>query len=138
MILRVTAELNSLEVIRHFIEENTRALQSDPNTTYDLVQAVDECATNIIEHGYHERPGPLEIEIERRDETIIIRLRDQAPLFDPTSVPPPDLTQPLEQREPGGLGIFLTRRMVDEMNYEVLPSGGNELILSKHVRPLES
>ena len=84
MILRVTAELNNLEVIRRFIEENVPALQSDPNTTYDLVQAVDECATNIIEHGYHEQPGPIEIEIERQDETITIALRDQAPLFDPT------------------------------------------------------
>jgi serine/threonine-protein kinase RsbW len=138
MILRVTAELNNLEVIRHFIEENSQALQSDPNTIYDLVQAVDECATNIIEHGYHEQPGPIEIEIERRGETITIRLRDQAPLFDPTQVPPPDLTLPLEQREPGGLGIYLARQMVDQMNYEVLPTGGNELILTKHVRPAES
>ena len=133
MILRVTAELHNLEAIRHFIEESALALQTDHETTYDLVQAVDECATNIIEHGYHEQPGPIEVEIERRGETIIILLRDQAPLFDPTGVPPPDLMLPLEQREPGGLGIYLTRHLVDEMQYRVSPTGGNELVLSKHV-----
>jgi hypothetical protein len=43
MILRVTAELKNLDVIRHFIEENALALQVNHNTMYDLVQAVDEC-----------------------------------------------------------------------------------------------
>jgi serine/threonine-protein kinase RsbW len=138
MILRVKAELNNLEVIRHFIEENVLALQADQNAMYDLVQAVDECATNIIEHGYRGRPGPIEIEIERRDETITVVLRDQAPAFDPTGVPPPDLTLPLEQRDPGGLGIYLTRRMVDEMRYGVSPAGDNELVLSKHVQRTNS
>jgi len=60
-----------------------------------------------------------------------IELRDHAPGFDPTRVPPPDLTQPLEEREPGGLGVFLTRHMVDEMRYRALPGGGNELTLIK-------
>ncbi len=138
MNLRVTAELHNLEVIRHFIEENALAFSITANTTYDLVQAVDECATNIIEHGYHEQPGLIEIEIERQDETITIVLRDQAPPFDPTQVPPPDLTLPLEQREPGGLGIYLTRHMVDEMKYEALPRGGNQLILIKHLQPTDS
>jgi serine/threonine-protein kinase RsbW len=135
MILHVTAELHNLEVIRHFIEENVLSMHADDNTLYDLVQAVDECATNIIEHGYLEAPGPIEVEINLRDETITIVLRDQAPLFDPTTVPAPDLTIPLEQREPGGLGIFLIRRMVDELHYGISATGGNELTLIKHVQP---
>jgi serine/threonine-protein kinase RsbW len=138
MILRVTAELHNLEAIRHFIEENARALQADHEAVYDLVQAVDECATNIMEHGYRGQPGPIEIEIERRAETIRITLRDQAPLFDPTGVPPPDLTLPLEQREPGGLGIYLTRHMVDAIQHGISPAGGNELVLSKLVQPTHS
>lgn len=133
MILQTTAELSNLEVIRRFVEERAHALQLDQRTTFDLVQAVDECVTNIIEHGYRHQAGSIEIEIKHTNTTLTIELRDQAPLFDPTGVPPPDLAGPLEARQPGGLGIYLTRRMVDDMQYRVLPGGGNELILIKHV-----
>jgi serine/threonine-protein kinase RsbW len=133
MILRTTAELGNLEEIRRFVEESARALQLDQKTAFDLVQAVDECATNIIEHGYRGRSGSIEIEIKWAEATLTIELRDRAPLFDPTGVPPPDLSGPLEARQPGGLGIYLTRRMVDDMQHRASPDGGNELILIKHV-----
>lgn len=135
MILRLAAELQHLETIRHFVEENALALQADENTAFDLAQAVDECATNIIEHGYRYQPGAIEIEIACAGETLTIELRDHAPLFDPTGVPAPDLTVPLEQRDPGGLGIYLARHMVDAMQHRVLPDGGNELIMIKHIKP---
>ena len=131
MILRVAAELNNLETIRRFVEECARDLHVDQDTAFDLAQAVDECTTNIIEHGYQGQPGSIEIEIERDGVMLMIELRDHAPGFDPTRVPPPDLSQPLEEREPGGLGVFLTRHMVDEMRYRALPGGGNELTLIK-------
>jgi serine/threonine-protein kinase RsbW len=133
MILRTTAELINLHTIRHFIEDNALRLAADENTAYDLAHAVDECATNIIEHGYRGRSGTIEVEIDRVGDDMQIVLRDHAPLFDPTGVPPPDLTLPLERREPGGLGIYLARRMVDECRYQAL-ADGNELTLIKHVK----
>ena len=131
MILRLAAELNNLETIRRFVDESALALHVDQDAAFDLTQAVDECATNIIEHGYQGQPGSIEIEIERADEVLTIKLRDHAPVFDPTGVPPPDLTQPLEEREPGGLGVYLARHMVDEMRHRALPDGGNELTMLK-------
>jgi serine/threonine-protein kinase RsbW len=135
MILQVTAELINLSVIRHFVEDNTLRLSADENAASALAHAVDECATNIIEHGYESQPGTIEIELDRTGEDMTIVLRDHAPPFDPTGVPPPDLTLPLEAREPGGLGIYLTRQMVDEWHYRPLP-GGNELTLIKRVKPI--
>src|SRR5512136_378752 len=130
MILHTTAELSHLEMIRRFVEENTFSLSADERTAYGLVHAVDECVTNIIEHGYRRQPGTIDIEIDRVDETLTIVLRDHALPFDPTGVPPPDLTRPLEEREPGGLGLYLTRQMVDHWQYRGLPDG-NELTLFK-------
>ena len=138
MILRVAAELNNLETIRRFVEDGALALQPDQDAAFDLAQAVDECATNIIEHGYRGRPGSIEVEIDRVDEQLTVVLRDHAPVFDPTSMPPPDLTLPLEKREPGGLGIYLTRQMVDEIQHRALPDGGNELTLVKAIKPTPS
>ena len=136
MILHTTAELTNLGKIRHFIEESTRSLSADENTAYALAHAVDECATNIIEHGYRGQPGTIEIEIDRTGDNLTIVLRDHAPPFDPTGVPTPDLTRPLEEREPGGLGVFLARQMVDQWRYRALPDGGNELTLIKQAKPI--
>ncbi len=138
MILQVTAELINLSTIRRFVEESALSLSADERTAYALVHAVDECATNIIEHGYRGQAGPIEIEIDRAGETLTIELRDHAPPFNPTGVPPPDLTQPLEKREPGGLGIYLARQMVDDMRHRALPDGGNVLTLIKHIQPTPS
>jgi anti-sigma regulatory factor (Ser/Thr protein kinase) len=56
-----------------------------------------------------------------------------APPFDPTRVPDPDLTLPLEERPLGGLGIYLIRQSVDKMVYRAVPEGGNELTLVKRL-----
>ena len=135
MILHTTAELSNLGKIRHFVEDSTLSLSANENTAYALAHAVDECATNIIEHGYRGRPGTIEIEIDRAGDNLTIVLRDHAPPFDPTGVPPPDLTRPLEEREPGGLGIYLARQMVDQWHYRAL-SDGNELTLIKQAKPI--
>ncbi len=134
MILRVAAELHNLETIRRFVEDSALTLHADQDAALDLAQAVDECVTNIIEHGYDGQSGSIEVEVDRAAENLTIVLRDHAPPFDPTGVPPPDLTLPLEKREPGGLGIYLTRQMVDDWRYRSLPDG-NELTLIKQIKP---
>jgi anti-sigma regulatory factor (Ser/Thr protein kinase) len=58
-------------------------------------------------------------------------LIDDAPLFDPTAVPPPDINLPLEERPLGGLGVHMMRQLTDELLYRVNSAGQNELIFVK-------
>ena len=61
----------------------------------DLVQAVDELVCNVIEHGYgHGTSGPVEVQVTHDRERIVIKIVDQAPPFDPTGHPTPDLSLP--------------------------------------------
>jgi len=129
--LRVAADVAQLAVIRAFVEQQARALGVDAFDIYDLILAVNEAATNIVVHGYRGRPGLIEIELLQLGDAIEIRLRDQAPLFDPTRVPVPDLTQPLHKRPLGGMGVHVLRELMDAMHYRVTPEGGNELTLVK-------
>ena len=110
------------------------ALKADRDAIDDMLQAVDESATNIFVHGYRGRPGNIEIEVTQEGYVLVVRLRDQAPLFDPTRAPPPDLTLPLERRCLGGLGIHLARRFTDSVTYRKTSEGGNELTLRKKVK----
>ncbi len=131
--LRVSAELGNLAVIRCFVEKTALALGASGDAAGDLVQAVDELVANIIQHGYQGRPGPIEIEVKKEGDVLVICLRDQAPLFDPTLIPPVDVTLPLERRTLGGLGIHLARQLTDSMTYRAFPAGGNELTLRKKI-----
>jgi serine/threonine-protein kinase RsbW len=129
--LLITAELKNLEEIRRFVKEAATALGVDRAAIPDVVLAVDEAACNIITHGYRGRPGAIEIEVERDGDALIVRLGDEAAPFDPTSVPPPDVSCPLEQRAFGGMGVYLIRQVMDEMTHRVRPHGGNELTMVK-------
>ncbi len=129
--LRMDAQLENLSAIRDFVEEIATRLQALPVAIPNVVLAVDEMVTNIIVHGYQGRPGSIEIEVTTDRDTLIIKLRDQAPFFDPTVVPPPDLTVPFDERPPGGLGIYLTRKVMDEVHH-LTTTQGNELTLIKH------
>jgi serine/threonine-protein kinase RsbW len=129
--LHIEAEPKNLAAIRLFVEEAATALGIGLATIPNVILAVDEAVSNIIAHGYRGQGGGIEIEVSREGDALVIRLRDEAAPFDPTNVPPPDLTLPLEQRAAGGLGIHLIRRVMDEMTHRVTPQGGNELTLVK-------
>jgi len=130
-ILHIAAELKNLSLIRRFIQETAAALGADRAVIADMILATDEAVTNVIVHGYQDRPGMIEIELQRNGDAIVIYLRDESLPFDPTSVPPPDVTQPLEERPLGGMGIHLIRQLMDDVSHHITPQGGNELIMTK-------
>ena len=129
--LRVPADVRQLALIRRFVEEQSQALSVEQSAVYDLVLAVNEMATNIIVHGYRGQAGEIEISMRQDGDAVEIRLRDQAPAFDPTGARAPDTTAPLHQRPLGGMGIHVTRQMMDSMIHCIPPQGGNELTLVK-------
>ena len=129
--LHVTADVEQLATIRAFVERHARELGGDPFDVYDLILAVNEMATNIVVHGYRGQAGAIEIELWAFGDGIEVRLRDRAPLFDPTRAPEPDLSLPLHKRPLGGMGIHVTRELMDSLSYRVTPEGENELTLTK-------
>jgi anti-sigma regulatory factor (Ser/Thr protein kinase) len=96
---------------------------------------LEEVLSNVIRHGC--LPGQdYDIKVRYRilDSVpggIEVEVSDNAKAFDPLSLPPIDLTAPLEQRKAGGLGVFLVRKMMDEVHYEHR-DGRNHLRFRKH------
>jgi len=131
--LKVEADVKNLAKIRNFLQQSISEMGIDSDTAYDVILAVDEAATNIIMHGYQGRPGSIELNVRRESDTLILHLRDQAPSYDPTKAPTPDLSLPLDERPLGKMGIHLMRQMVDEIIYEQPSSGGNQLTLKKEI-----
>ncbi len=132
--IRLPAQRSQLAAIRRFVELQARETPASTGEVQDLVQAVDEAATNVIVHGYHDGPGEIEILLNYHPEQITVLMRDRAPLFDPTKVPEPDLSLPLFERPVGGLGIHIIRHCVDVFTYSSCLQGGNELRMVKYLK----
>ena len=129
--LTVPGTLDALGTIREYVKDAAVAAGLDKKASYRLRLAVDEIATNIIVHGYAEAglEGVVSLRADIDEETLTISVEDTGVAYDPRRhESPDDLDQPLEQREIGGLGVFLAIQNVDEFLYEYV-EGRNRNIL---------
>ncbi len=113
--------LGSLAGIREWVTQAASDAGLEGAAVYDLCLAVDEIATNTITHGYQGREGAIRLGSALEPGRLVIRMEDDAPPFDPSLHAGPTkevLESGLHQRTPGGLGIMLARRGVDELRYE--------------------
>src|SRR5262245_25274902 len=74
-VLRLAAaDVDDLRTVRDFVRGGALAFGADEISSADLVQAVDESATNVLLHGYGGTPGPLEIAVERRGTSVAVEM----------------------------------------------------------------
>ena len=99
---------------------------------YELELAVDEACTNVIEHSYQGVGGKLEIEIQPLNSGVQVVIRDWGKPFDPESIPAPDVMAPLEERPMGGVGLFLMRKVMNQVHFAFDPQRGNTLTMTKY------
>ncbi|MGC8856556.1 MAG: ATP-binding protein [Anaerolineae bacterium] len=126
------ARFEFLDEIRHFVGEEARRAGFNEKEIYSIQLATDEAASNVIEHAYQGIPdGEIEISCEFRDNALVIVLRDQGKPFDPRKVRVPDLKADLSKRQIGGLGLYLMRRLMDEVRFEPAGERGNLLTMVK-------
>lgn len=131
----VPAERKRLAAVRNFTAAFARSAGAHPKRVEDLTLAVDELVTNVIAHGYRDRPGDVEVICSHVGSAIQVTIRDRAPVYDVTKVPDPDVHLPLEQRPVGGLGLHLVRKSVDHFEHRARPGGGNELTVEVGLLP---
>ena len=133
--VQFAAKFEYLDEIRDFVGEVARTGGFSDKDIYNIQLATDEAASNIIEHAYENQPnGILELSCGMKDDTITIILIDHGESFDPSAIPLPDLKADLSDRKIGGLGIFLMRKLMDEVHYEPKPDKSNVLTMIKRKR----
>lgn len=131
-VLWMTSELETLEQLRGYLARALETGESWKAEGHLIIQAVDEAVANIIEHGYSGQPGyPIEIEIEVTPREVTVRLRDFALPFDPTHAADFRISGHIRGGATRGLGVFMIRRLVDDVRYVRPADGGNQLILIK-------
>lgn len=132
--LTVPGKLESLESVANYVLEAAAMAQLDKGAAYRLRLAVDEIVTNVVTHGYDEAglAGMLTLSAELRDQALAIHLEDTGRSYNPSqSIPPANLDWPLERRQPGGLGVYLALRGVDQFYYERCAEGNRSTFIVK-------
>ncbi|MHB8134045.1 MAG: ATP-binding protein [Anaerolineaceae bacterium] len=110
---------DSLEKISEFIQENTKNAGFDGFTSYTIETAVDEACSNIIEHAYgQENIGDIEISVSINPSNLTIYIKDNGKPFNPKSIPKPNLSSNLYERKGDGLGLYMMRQWMDEVQFE--------------------
>jgi anti-sigma regulatory factor (Ser/Thr protein kinase) len=131
--LRATPEdvMRAVEALQEF----ARAKQLEEKDIFGLALALEECGSNVVNHALRRDPQQkFRVTIEHLDGTVTIELRDRGPAFDPTRAPMAESVEAHEDRPPGGWGIQLVRRYMDEIHYR-RESGENVLRLVKRATP---
>lgn len=134
--IQFTAKFEFLDEIRDFVGNIARDGGFGDKDIYNIQLATDEAASNIIEHAYEGvNDGLLELSCGMQGDAIRIILVDHGEPFDPSVVPTPDLKADLSERKIGGLGIFLMRKLMDEVHYDSRPEqNSNTLTMLKRKR----
>jgi anti-sigma regulatory factor (Ser/Thr protein kinase) len=121
--LTVPGTLDSLSMIGKYVLNAAATAGLDKKASYRLRLAVDEIATNIITHGYEEAnlEGVLHLRAYIDETALAIVVEDNGAAYIPGQVSKRnDLHLPLEERQIGGLGVYLAIQGVDKFHYERL------------------
>lgn len=110
---------SEIERLNRFLQELFKEWQIPTEYHFNLNLALEEAAVNIIRYAWPQnRPHTFTLEAFWEEDCLRWQFRDNGKPFDPTLQPPIDPTLSAEQREAGGLGIFLTQQLMDEVRYE--------------------
>ncbi len=127
----IPAQMSYLKQVRDFIEHIGKKYKFSDKIINSFKLVVDEACTNIIRHGYRDiKNGQIIIRAIIRRLSLTMVIIDHGKSFDPRQVKNPDLQKYISIGKKGGLGIFMMRKLMDDIRYNVT-SRGNELRLTK-------
>lgn len=133
--ISVDAVLENWENVSSFLESQLEQMNCSIKEKIQLETAAEEIFVNIASYAYPQETGKVEIQLEKRSDPwrVCISFRDRGIPYNPLERPEPDLTLSAEQREIGGLGIYMVRKSMDRVSYEY-KDGCNMLTIEKAIK----
>ncbi len=130
--LTVEARDENLAEVLAFVDGQLAALDCPPKTQLQIDVAVEELFVNIAHYAYAPDIGPATVRVETAAEpgTVSITFLDRGKPYDPLAKPDPDVTLSADQRQIGGLGIYMVKKSMDDMRY-AYQDGQNVLTIVK-------
>lgn len=129
--LALKNNIDEINRLHSFIEEVGETFALPMKTVMNLNLVLEEAVTNVIMYAYpKEEHEYIHLTAKEQEGKLIFILTDSGKAFDPTQAPDADITLSADDRQIGGLGIFLIRKIMNEVKYERI-DGKNVLTLEK-------
>jgi anti-sigma regulatory factor (Ser/Thr protein kinase) len=117
--LVLPAKLENLQAMLEFVKKGARSKGFDDKKINHMQLAAEEVLVNIINYAYPGRTGDVEIRLMLEESKgLKVEVIDSGIPFNPLARPEPDINAPIEQRNIGGLGVYLLRRLMNEITYK--------------------
>jgi anti-sigma regulatory factor (Ser/Thr protein kinase) len=132
--MRTTATVAHLPALVEFLQQAWQEEALPDAAAFPFELALDEVFMNVVMHGTTPDGAPREVSVALRAEgaAVTMVMEDDGPAFDPLTLATPDIDAPLEERELGGLGVFLVRELMDDVSY-AFTGTHNQLTMRKVV-----
>ncbi len=130
--LLLDAVTENIETATDFVNEHLESLNCPMKAMMQIDIAIDELFGNIAHYAYHPDVGPATVRVEVAENplAVIITFIDNGIPYDPLKTEEPDITLSAEERQIGGLGIYMVKKSMDEITYEY-KDGRNILRIKK-------
>ena len=130
--LTIAATVENIETVTDFVNEQLEALDCPMKAQMQIDIAIDELFGNIAHYAYHPEVGNATVRVEVTEEplAVIVTFIDKGMTYDPLRAVEPDITLSAEERNLGGLGIYMVKKSMDEITYEY-KDGKNILSIKK-------
>ena len=132
--LTIAATVESIETVTDFVNEQLEAYDCPMKILMQINIAIDELFSNIAHYAYNPETGDATVRVEVIEDpmAVIITFIDNGVPYDPLKQKDPDTTLPAEERELGGLGIYMVKKSMDDIDY-VYEDGQNILTMRKRL-----
>lgn len=133
--ISIAATIENIEVVTDFVNEELEALDCPMKAQMQIDVAIDELFSNIAHYAYSPEVGNATVRVEVVEDplSVIITFIDKGVPYDPLAKADPNVTLSAEEREIGGLGIFMVKKTMDEVTYEY-KDGRNILTIRKSLK----
>lgn len=133
--LNIEATIDNIPTVTAFVDERLEELNCPIKAQMQIDIAIDELFSNIAKYAYHPGSGPatVKVEVEEDPMAVIITFIDHGTPYDPLANEDPDITLDVDEREIGGLGIFVVKKTMDDISYEY-KDGHNILKIKKEIK----
>ena len=128
------AKTEALNDVLGFVEETLESFDCSMKIQMAVSVAIEEVFVNVAHYAYGDGEGDvtLGIDFDADSRAVTFRMADRGVPFDPLKKPDPDITLSAEEREIGGLGIFITKKTMDTVTY-AYQNGENVLTMTKKI-----
>ena len=132
--LTVEAKTTNIEAVTDFVNEQLEALDCPMKAQMQIDIAIDELFGNIAHYAYSPEIGKATVRVEVIEDPLAVTITfiDNGVPYDPLAKADPDTTLSAEEREIGGLGIYMVKKSMDDITYEY-KDGQNILTIKKKI-----